>query len=276
MASVAELKTKNGVYYYLVETINGKSVKTAYLGTKYPLPKGLARTNLPTEWIERLKRKAIDRTKRKKASVSAVKEFPRGSGIITGDYSILFKLLPDDSVDLFFTDPPYSEKFISLYTGLAELSQQKLRPGGLCLAYTPHAHLADIVKEMTKQLDYWWIFGINQTGLEARIWVHRLWVGWKPIVAFTKRPTNGRLTTTWLRDWFRGEGEDKRFHEWGQDIREASYWIENLCPKRGIVVDPFCGGGTIPLAAKLNKRKWLATENNKKTAAIARQRLSNG
>jgi methylase of polypeptide subunit release factors len=127
---------------------------------------------------------------------------------------------------------------------------------------------------MIKHLDYWWIFGVNQTGHEARIWVNRLWVGWKPIVAFTKRPANGRLTNTWLRDWFRGEGEDKRFHDWGQDIREALYWIEALCPKRGLVVDPFCGGGTIPLACKIAKRKWLATEVNKRTAAVARKRLA--
>ena len=39
----------------------------------------------------------------------AVVEFPEGGGIITGDLNILHDHLADDSVDLFLTDPPWTD-----------------------------------------------------------------------------------------------------------------------------------------------------------------------
>lgn len=62
MACVIGLKRKSGTYWYLQETINGKSVKTAYFGKRYPLPRGMPRDKLPNYWIERLRRKAKQRT----------------------------------------------------------------------------------------------------------------------------------------------------------------------------------------------------------------------
>lgn len=42
--------------------------------------------------------------------------------IILGDYSILYDKLDNNSIDLFFTDPPYSENHLDLYGGLAGLA----------------------------------------------------------------------------------------------------------------------------------------------------------
>jgi len=196
-------------------------------------------------------------------------------GIITGDLSELHNngLLPDDSADLFFTDPPYGEEHLELYGKVAELAQAKLKPGGLCLAYAPHPHLPQVIRRMEEHLDYWWIFAIEQTGQEPRIWKNRIWVRWKPILVFTKRPATERLTDSWVQDSIRGAGEDKRYHQWGQDVREAAYWIEVLTPSNGLVVDPLCGGGTIPVASKVTGRRWLATEIDPSIAAAARRRL---
>ena len=199
--------------------------------------------------------------------------YNKGFDIITDNATELFDKLKPDSVDLFFTDPPYSQDSLYVFANLAKLAQEKLKEGGLCLTYAPHAHLASILKDMTEYLDYWWIFGINQTGKEARIWKHKLWVGWKPIIALGKKPLDGRLTNTWLRDWFRGTGEDKKYHKWGQPVNEAAYWIEALCPDDGLVVDPYCGSGTTCLATKLAKRHWFGCDINPEAARKARERL---
>ncbi len=196
-----------------------------------------------------------------------------GNNIITGDFSLLYNELKDNSVDLFFTDPPYDENSIKLFSGLAELAQAKLKIGGLCLTYSGQSHLDKVVEAMSKHLDYWWTFAIFITGNELRIWSKNLWVRWKPVLVFTKKPSAKRLTDIWCCDYITGNGQDKRFHKWGQNVQEAAYWIESLTPKNGLVVDPFCGAGTIPLACKLTKRRWLATEIDEKTAAIARKRL---
>lgn len=198
---------------------------------------------------------------------------PSGGNIISGPCSDLEEKLPDNYVDLFFTDPPYAKESLHNYTQLAKLAQAKLRQGGLCLSYCPHPHLDQVIRLMTEYLDYWWVFAVFQTGGQARIWGRRLWASWKPILAFTKRPSEQRATDTWFCDSFRGAGEDKRYHEWGQDIHEATYFIEALCPPAGLVVDPFCGGGTILLAARLTSRNWLGTEIDPGYAATARKRL---
>lgn len=195
------------------------------------------------------------------------------NNILDKDFHILEDELEDNSVDLFFTDPPYEKESLYLYSDLAKLAQAKLKPSGICLAYSGQSHLNQIFNLMSEHLDYWWTFAIFITGAELRIWNKKLWVRWKPVLAFTKRPSNGRLTDSWFCDYVQGSGKDKRFHKWGQSVQEAAYWIEALVPENGLVVDPFCGGGTIPLACKLLGRQWLATEIDRNMAMKARQRL---
>jgi len=69
-------------------------------------------------------------------------------------------------------------------------------------------------------------------------------------------------------------GQEKDFHEWQQAESEAIYWIDKLCPKDGLVCDPFLGSGTTAAAAEALKRKWIGFEIDKDTAAIANKRLN--
>jgi DNA modification methylase len=44
-----------------------------------------------------------------------------------GDFREKCKDIPDNSIDLVFTDPPYTKECISLYKDLAEIAFRKLR-----------------------------------------------------------------------------------------------------------------------------------------------------
>jgi len=217
--------------------------------------------------------KAYQQARREKnrSSPSLPPDYQQDMSILTGDFCDMRHMIPE--ADLVFTDPPYAEADIDLYDKVAELAKDKLKPGGLCLVYAPHLHLAKVIDAMSQYLDYWWIFGVAQTGSEPRIWKNHIWVGWKPILAFIK--PGQRLTDSWFRDWYRGAGEDKRFHKWGQDVTEASYFIEVLTPPGGLVVDPLCGAGTIPLAAQKTGRNWLGIDKDPTAVASARERLQN-
>ena len=190
--------------------------------------------------------------------------------VLVGDMAMLHDRLEDDSVDFFLTDPPYAD--VDSYERLAELAAAKLRPSGLCLAYAGQFHLSEIMEAMGKHLRYWWMIAIEFSGQHCAIHPRRVQNKWKPILAFAKPPV--KKAPNWLSDHLDGGGRDKEHHDWGQDQSEVEYLIEKLTEPGQLVVDPFCGGGTIPAACKLLGRRWLATEKDRNTALVARKRLA--
>lgn len=210
------------------------------------------------------------------ASVEAdVDALARDQFVVTGDLRLLYDLVPDNSVDLFYTDPPYEGDTIHLYGELARLAAAKLKPGGFVLAYCGHAHLPTAFTYMGEHLSYWWTFSIQHSGADARIWARQLFNQWKPVAVYVKPFLDGALPPApdWMMDGIEGGGKDKRYHKWGQDAGEATYWLEKLTHPNDLVIDPFTGGGSIPVACKLTHRRWLGTELNAKQAQIARERL---
>ena len=125
---------------------------------------------------------------------------------------------------------------------------------------------------MREHLDYWWTFAVPHVDVPRYVNDRHLQNKWKPIVAFGRLPIP--LPPEWLGDFLEGGGRDKRFHTWGQPESEARYLVTRLTEPGDIVVDPFCGGGTVPAVCQVSGRKWLATENNKETVAIARKRVA--
>jgi len=191
-------------------------------------------------------------------------------GILTGDMNVLSKRLDNDSVDLFLTDPPYAE--VELYGRLAELASAKLKPGGLCLAYSGQFHLFEVMEAMSHHLTYWWTFAIQFSGSHCAIHPRRIQNKWKPILAFARPPITP--ANEWLVDSLKGGGRDKAHHDWGQAESEVEYLLRHLTEAGDLVVDPYCGGGSVPSACKRQGRRWLATEIDKSTAQIARKRLA--
>ena len=126
-------------------------------------------------------------------------------GIIVGDMALLQDRLKDSSVDLFLTDPPYDQP--SLYGRLAELAAGKLKPGGLCLAYSGQFHLLEVMEVMGRHLTYWWMFAIEFGGQHCAVHARQIQNKWKPIVAFAKPPVG--KAPGWLSDLIEGGGRTK-------------------------------------------------------------------
>jgi len=56
--------------------------------------------------------------------------FPATNGIqlIHGDFNGKSKGIPDNSIDLIFTDPPYAVEILHLYSELAKIAERVLKP----------------------------------------------------------------------------------------------------------------------------------------------------
>ena len=63
--------------------------------------------------------------------------------IITGDARELAKEIPNESVDLIFTDPPYEASAIPLYKWVSEAAARVLKPSGILLVYLGHLYFRD-------------------------------------------------------------------------------------------------------------------------------------
>ena len=110
--------------------------------------------------IKKAKNQIVEESRQAKR-LAALETNPKGCGIHTGDLSLLHRLIPDDSADLFLTDPPYQEDAIPLYGRLAELAARKLKPGRLCAVMCGQMYLDRVMTEMAKHLEYYWLCAVG-------------------------------------------------------------------------------------------------------------------
>ena len=190
--------------------------------------------------------------------------------IITGDFMVAGSDIPDATIDLIFTDPPYGNKHIPDYENLAIFAARTLKKGGSLLCYAGQSTLPKVLAVMTPHIGYWWTLAVVHGGTTQRFPGKWVFIEWKPIVWFVK---GKRRDSEYVADVVDSR-QDKEHHPWGQSTIEASYYIEHLTQPGQLVCDPFCGGGTTCVAAKQLGRDYLAFEINETTAAKARERLN--
>ncbi len=205
---------------------------------------------------------------------AALETNPRGCRIHTGDLSLLDRLIPNDSADLFLTDPPYQEEAIRLYGQLAELAARKLKPGGLCAVMCGQMYLDRVMQEMAKHLQYFWLCAVGPKTVvrSTRIVTRKVLSTFKPVLIFAKPPVVAPSSRQFFEDLVLGT-YDKEHHWMGQGVEQFQYFIEHLTEPGGLVVDSFCGGGTVPVACVATGRRYIATEIDRGVAAAARARI---
>ena len=86
-------------------------------------------------------------------------------GIHHGDFRALAPtLIPDNSAQLVFTDPPYDEKSVDLFEAAAKEAARVLVPVGSFIAYSGQKYLAPAIRVCSKHLTYWWLFALVHDG----------------------------------------------------------------------------------------------------------------
>lgn len=195
-----------------------------------------------------------------------------GIRIYLGDSREILSGLPDESVDLVLTDPPYPAAFLPLYATLAQESARLLKPGGSLVTLCGHYQVPDVLDLIRPHLRYWWIGGLRHRTVQnlAGKWVG---VAFKPALWFVKggrRSGDTACPTDMLDDRY----GDKRFHHWGQNEHWFAHWIATMCPADGMVLDPFLGGGTTTAAAYKLGRRCVGIDNIEANCETAARRLS--
>jgi hypothetical protein len=200
-------------------------------------------------------------------------EIPENIKVILkqGDFKNLCKQIPDNSIDLVLTDPPYSKKYLNLYEGVAEESKRILKPSGFLITLAGQMFLPDLLRLMGKHLSYYWLFSYYHKGPVASVHTHNIFCRAKLLLIFQKPPS--KKQDVWIEDVIISEGPDKDFHEWGQPVKPFVKLLNTFSKPNDWVLEPFMGGGPVIEACIETKRNVYGFEIDKKYFDMVKNRL---
>ena len=214
--------------------------------------------------------------------------------ICCGDCLELLKNIPDESVDLVLTDPPY---MIGYKTGY-----RKNKKHDFCSEIKNDNNpelISNVIKELHRTLKdnsagYMFCSSDKIDFFKKEIekyfkikniiiWVKNNWTAgdlsaqfgkqYEMIILFNKgrKKFNGkRITDVWYFNRISGK---KQFHQNEKPLDLIKQAIEKHSIEKDIVLDPFSGSGTTAVAAKELERDFICMEISKKYCEIAEKRL---
>lgn len=183
------------------------------------------------------------------------------------------EFIPNDSVDLIFTDPPYGKVSLPLYADLAKVASRVLKVGGSLVTNAGHCAIPDIIEFMKNEgLTYWWIFVLKLSGPFARSFYRGISIKWKPLLWFVKG--NKKNAVDFISDYIESTSPEKALDDWEQSPTEAEHVISRLTLENQIVFDPMMGYGTTGVAAASLNRRFIGIEINSERFDLAKARLT--
>ena len=188
------------------------------------------------------------------------------------------KLLPDKSVDLILTDPPYGKKADKGTNGFG-CSKNRQYIGN----WDKTIPEQEIFSEMFRVAKNLLIFGGNY--FSHLLPPSNCWLFWdkKGDIAFQNPFADGELIYTtfnkpvkriiFKQQGFITDSKDKRYHPTQKPTELVLQLIEMFTEPGEIVCDPFLGSGTTAISAVQTGRRYIGYEINEKYFDIACERL---
>lgn len=190
--------------------------------------------------------------------------------IILGDCMDYLKKIPDKSIDLVLTDPPYG---INADKGIGGNNLGKVRKyDDNWDMKTPDKKIFDELLRVGKKVI---IFGGNY--FADKLPVNGHWLVWDKIgeinqkgvnfssceLIYTNIPKNNVKKYFIRQIGFINDGDD-RFHPTQKPYRLISEIIKDYSEENDLILDAFSGSGTVCCVAKDLKRKFIGFEINEK------------
>jgi len=202
--------------------------------------------------------------------------------ILHGDFREVLKSIPSNSIDLIFTDPPYSEKYLDLVKDLFLLASRVLKPSGYLAVMYGQNHLDEFFKVFEScnsnnkgnntKLRYYWTIAIHMPDGQELFYMKNAVIRWKPIFIFQKLPAV--ILEHMFEDYISRPKPDKSVHEWKQDLESAMYVINTFSKEGDTILDPMVGTGTTIEASLMLKRRCIAVEKDRELYEMLLRRFS--
>lgn len=184
-----------------------------------------------------------------------------------GDFREVLADIPDGSLDLILTDPPYPAEFLPLWTALAQFAAAKLAPQGVLAAMSGQTHLPEVIARLGEHLIYRWTMAYLMSGAANVVHARRVSTMWKPVLVYGSSDRR-------LHDVATSKAADKDFHGWGQSESGMYDLLGLLADPGAAVCDPFTGGGTTAIVARAHGCHFVGAEVDDATYATVCKRLA--
>lgn len=175
------------------------------------------------------------------------------------------KALPDKSIDLILTDPPYGKKADKGTNGFGAAKNRRYAGGWDGMIPPP-----ELFNEMFRVAKNLIIFGGNYFG--HLLPPSNCWIFWdkKGDVAFQNPFADGELIYTTFKkpvkrivfkqQGFITDSKDKRYHPTQKPTELVQQLIEMFSEPGQLICDPFLGSGTTAVAAVNSGRHYIGYE----------------
>jgi 16S rRNA G966 N2-methylase RsmD len=208
-----------------------------------------------------------------------MKKLPDTISLVHADFFDYEEQIEDNSIDMILTDPPYISDFAQDIPPFMTIANRILKPGGALVMYLGHARLREFfdgIRECEiefgdEALQYYHVCALEHTGNLGAMHHVGAMNGFKPILIAMKKPIHKPYQM--YNDLLKGSGREKDAHDWQQSYMEILPLVNAFSKPGSTILDPFCGSGSIGLAAKSCNRKFVGIDIDTKNVQIARARI---
>jgi adenine-specific DNA-methyltransferase len=203
--------------------------------------------------------------------------------IILGDCCFVMRQFPANSVDLVLTDPPYLINYQSrdgrniagdvsdawLVPAFAE-AYRALKSGAFCISFYGWS-------KADRYLAAWREAGFRPVGHLVLI---KSYTSGSAFLQYRHEQAyllaKGRVDCPLfpISDVLYWKYTGNRLHPTQKPIRALIRLVQAFSQPSDVVLDPFCGSGSVPLAAKLSGRRYIGIEVRQDYCEVAQQRLT--
>lgn len=196
--------------------------------------------------------------------------------IVIGDARDLANAIPDESIDLIFTDPVYQN--IEDYEWLAVIASRILKPNKSCLIWCSNIGQYDVHSVMSRYLRFVLPLSYTKVAKAFRLHAYKTFLWTTPLLWFHK---GDKFTNEWLIDTLIDHSNaivstktpPKDSYKWHKNPEAYRFWLTRFAKPGDTVYDPFTGSGSLPVECKIAGINFIASEIDPIVARESQQRL---
>jgi site-specific DNA-methyltransferase (adenine-specific) len=192
--------------------------------------------------------------------------------LLLGDFMERGGEIPDESIELVYTDPPYEAHFYDRWADLGGLCARVLKPTGLAIFYSgllcfPYAF--DGLR--AGGLRYWALGTLVHPGQHSKLNTQKIFCAGKALLFMARHDFTG--PSAWIDNIAVSPQPEKTHHDWQQSVKPAQEYIRVHTQPGDTVFDPFVGGGTFGVAAVGLGRNYIGIELDAQVLGRAAERI---